>query len=218
MVRGLPLTQGYYALLFFSAKTLFELAQESEVSKSTDLFRQAGLSSHLTGSERVTLLAPVNDVFKGKLGSKSLFSISLGHGSPSNSLQPSFSAEACKSSLKCLSFRQWHLALKLKSNADNTLYLHFFSVSVVLLSESLVLCILFAADGLPVVDSNMKNLLLNHIVRDQLSSKYLYHGQKLQTLGDKELRVFVYRNVSSCSVQCCIWLSDADVCNVTAVM
>ncbi|NXB70485.1 BGH3 protein, partial [Donacobius atricapilla] len=31
-----------------SAKTVFELAQESEVSKSTDLFRQAGLSSHLT--------------------------------------------------------------------------------------------------------------------------------------------------------------------------
>ncbi|NXT37366.1 BGH3 protein, partial [Pelecanoides urinatrix] len=31
-----------------SAKTLFELAQESEVSKSMDLFRQAGLSSHLT--------------------------------------------------------------------------------------------------------------------------------------------------------------------------
>lgn len=48
----------------------------------------------------------------------------------------------------------------------------------------------------------MKNLLLNHIVKDQLSSKYLYHGQKLQTLGDKELRVFVYRNVSFCSLQC----------------
>lgn len=55
-------------LLFFSAKTLFELAQESEVSKSMDIFRQAGLSSHLTGNEQVTLLAPVNDVFKGKPG------------------------------------------------------------------------------------------------------------------------------------------------------
>jgi len=55
----------------------------------------------------------------------------------------------------------------------------------------------------------MKNLLLNHIVRDQLSSKYLYHGQKLQTLGDKELRVFVYRNVSACSMPCSVWLSDA---------
>lgn len=89
-----------------------------------------------------------------------------------------------------------------------TLYLGFFSVSAVVLSESLVLSILFPADGLPTVDSNMKNLLLNHIVRDQLSSKYLYHGQKLQTLGDKELRVFVYRNVSPCSVQCYIWLND----------
>ncbi|KFP04328.1 Transforming growth factor-beta-induced protein ig-h3 [Calypte anna] len=109
-----------------SAKTLFELAQESEVSKSTDLFRQAGLSSHLTGSEQVTLLAPVNDVFK---------------------------------------------------------------------------------EGLPIVDSNMKNLLLNHIVRDQLSSKYLYHGQKLQTLGDKELRVFVYRN-NLCIENACIAAHD----------
>lgn len=94
--------QGHYVLLFFSAKTVFELAQESEVSKSTDLFRQAGLSSHLTGSERVTLLAPVNNVFKGKPQIKSLSSISLGHRSPSSSLQPSFSAQICKSSLKCL--------------------------------------------------------------------------------------------------------------------
>lgn len=77
-----------------------------------------------------------------------------------------------------------------------------FSGSVAILSESLVLFTLFAADGLPVIDSNMRNLLLNHIVKDQLSSKYLYHGQKLQTLGDKELRVFVYRNVSSPCVLC----------------
>ncbi|KFO88477.1 Transforming growth factor-beta-induced protein ig-h3, partial [Buceros rhinoceros silvestris] len=109
-----------------SAKTLFELAQESEVSKSMDIFRQAGLSSHLTGNEQVTLLAPVNDVFK---------------------------------------------------------------------------------DGLPVVDNNMKNLLLNHIVKDQLFSKYLYHGQKLQTLGDKELRVFVYRN-NLCIENACIAAHD----------
>lgn len=93
--------QGYYVLLFFSAKTVFELAQESEVSKSTDLFRQAGLSSHLTGSERVTLLAPVNNVFKGKPGIKSLSSISLGHRSSSNTFQTNFSAQVCKSSLKC---------------------------------------------------------------------------------------------------------------------
>lgn len=71
----------YYALFFFSAKTLFELAQESEVSESMNLFRQAGLSSHLTGSERVTLLAPVNEVFKGKMWGKSLSPIGLGHRS-----------------------------------------------------------------------------------------------------------------------------------------
>lgn len=64
----------------------------------------------------------------------------------------------------------------------------------------------------------MRNLLLNHIVKDQLSSKYLYHGQKLQTLGDKELRVFVYRNVSPCPVLCPLGLSDAQCSNVTAVL
>lgn len=84
-----------------------------------------------------------------------------------------------------------------------------FSGSVAILSESLVLSTLFAADGLPVIDSNMRNLLLNHIVKDQLSSKYLYHGQKLQTLGDKELRVFVYRNVSPPCVLCFSGLGDA---------
>lgn len=93
-----------------------------------------------------------------------------------------------------------------------------FSVSIVILSGSLVLSIPFAADGLPVIDSNMRNLLLNHIVKDQLSSKYLYHGQKLQTLGDKELRVFVYRNVSPSCVLCSVWLSDAQCSNVTAIM
>ncbi|RMB96766.1 hypothetical protein DUI87_26832 [Hirundo rustica rustica] len=63
------------------------------------------------------------------------------------------------------------------------------------------------SDGLPVIDSNMRNLLLNHIVKDQLSSKYLYHGQKLQTLGDKELRVFVYRN-NLCIENACIAAHD----------
>lgn len=53
------------------------------------------------------------------------------------------------------------------------------------------------ADGTPRIDAQMKNLLMNHIVKDQLASKYLYHGQTLDTLGGKKLRVFVYRNVSS---------------------
>lgn len=53
------------------------------------------------------------------------------------------------------------------------------------------------ADGTPPVDARLKNLLLNHMIKDQLASKYLYHGQILETLGGKKLRVFVYRNVSS---------------------
>lgn len=53
------------------------------------------------------------------------------------------------------------------------------------------------ADGTPRIDARMKNLLMNHMIKDQLASKYLYHGQTLDTLGGKKLRVFVYRNVSS---------------------
>ncbi|XP_019497697.1 PREDICTED: transforming growth factor-beta-induced protein ig-h3 [Hipposideros armiger] len=96
-----------------SAKTLFELAAESDVSTAIDLFKQAGLSTHLSGNERLTLLAPLNSVFK---------------------------------------------------------------------------------DGTPHIDARTKNLLMNHMIKDQLASKYLYHGQTLDTLGGKKLRVFVYRN------------------------
>ncbi|KAL8212006.1 UNVERIFIED_CONTAM: hypothetical protein K2H54_033715, partial [Gekko kuhli] len=106
-----------------SAKTLLELGEESDVSTSIDLFRQAGLSSHLTGNERLTLLAPTNSFYKDR------------------------------------------------------------SVS---------------AD---------RNLLLDHIVKDQLSSKYLYHGQKLETLSGKKLRVFVYRN-NLCIENACIAAHD----------
>lgn len=53
------------------------------------------------------------------------------------------------------------------------------------------------ADGVPHIDAQMKTLLLNHMVKEQLASKHLYHGQTLDTLGGKKLRVFVYRNVSS---------------------
>lgn len=52
------------------------------------------------------------------------------------------------------------------------------------------------ADGTPLIDAQMKNLLMNHMIKNQLSSKHLYHGQTLDTLGGKKLRVFVYRNVS----------------------
>nr|XP_058917053.1 transforming growth factor-beta-induced protein ig-h3 isoform X2 [Kogia breviceps] len=109
-----------------SAKTLFELAEESDVSTAVDLFRQAGLGTHLSGTERLTLLAPMNSVFK---------------------------------------------------------------------------------DGTPPIDAQMKNLLLNHMIKDQLASKYLYHGQILETLGGKKLRVFVYRN-SLCIENSCIAAHD----------
>eukprot|EP00069_Balaena_mysticetus_P001658 bmy_03832T0 len=109
-----------------SAKTLFELAAESDVSTAVDLFRQAGLGTHLSGTERLTLLAPMNSVFK---------------------------------------------------------------------------------DGTPPIDARTKNLLLNHMIKDQLASKYLYHGQILETLGGKKLRVFVYRN-SLCIENSCIAAHD----------
>lgn len=43
----------------------------------------------------------------------------------------------------------------------------------------------------------MKKLMTNHILKEQLSSKSLYHGQELETLGGLRLRVLVYRNVRS---------------------
>ena len=37
----------------------------------------------------------------------------------------------------------------------------------------------------------MKKLMTNHILKNQLASKSLYHGQLLETLGGSELRVFI---------------------------
>lgn len=62
-------------------------------------------------------------------------------------------------------------------------------------------------DGTPRIDARTKNLLLNHMIKDQLASKYLYHGQTLDTLGGKKLRVFVYRN-SLCIENSCIAAHD----------
>uniref|UniRef100_A0A8C5PY00 Transforming growth factor-beta-induced protein ig-h3 n=1 Tax=Leptobrachium leishanense TaxID=445787 RepID=A0A8C5PY00_9ANUR len=109
-----------------AAKTLTELGKDSEVSTSIDLFKQAGLGSHLSVNERVTVIAPHNNVFK---------------------------------------------------------------------------------DGSPRIDREMTNLLRNHIIKDQLSSKYLYHGQVLETVGGKKLRVFVYRN-ALCIENSCIDAHD----------
>lgn len=48
-----------------SAKTLLELSESSNVPRATKLFVEAGLSSHLTGSEAYTLIAPQDEAFKG---------------------------------------------------------------------------------------------------------------------------------------------------------
>ncbi|XP_021070841.1 transforming growth factor-beta-induced protein ig-h3 [Mus pahari] len=109
-----------------SAKTLHELAAESDVSTAVDILKQAGLETHLSGKEQLTFLAPLNSVFK---------------------------------------------------------------------------------DGVPRIDAQMKTLLLNHMVKEQLASKYLYSGQTLDTLGGKKLRVFVYRN-SLCIENSCIAAHD----------
>uniref|UniRef100_A0A8C7XHT3 Transforming growth factor-beta-induced protein ig-h3 n=1 Tax=Oryzias sinensis TaxID=183150 RepID=A0A8C7XHT3_9TELE len=108
-----------------SAKTLLELAEGSTVSTATKFFVDAGLSSRLTGSEALTMLAPLNEAFKG-----------------SETMSPDF-----------------------------------------------------------------RKLLTNHILKDQLSSKSLYHGQELETLGGLKLRVFVYRN-NLCIENSCIAAHD----------
>uniref|UniRef100_A0A1A8RFD6 Transforming growth factor-beta-induced protein ig-h3 n=1 Tax=Nothobranchius rachovii TaxID=451742 RepID=A0A1A8RFD6_9TELE len=109
-----------------SAKTLLELAEGSSVSTVTKLFVDAGLSSHLTGSEALTMLAPLNDAFKA---------------------------------------------------------------------------------GSMTMTPNMRKLMANHILKEQLSSKSLYHGQELETLGGLRLRVFVYRN-NLCIENACIAAND----------
>uniref|UniRef100_A0A672NKU5 Transforming growth factor-beta-induced protein ig-h3-like n=1 Tax=Sinocyclocheilus grahami TaxID=75366 RepID=A0A672NKU5_SINGR len=108
-----------------SAKTLLELAEGSVVTASK-LFKDAGLTDHLIGSEAVTLLAPLNDAFKDK----------------SLAMTP-----------------------------------------------------------------DMKKLLRNHILKEKFSSKNLYHGQELETLGGLKLRVFVFRN-SLCIENACIAAHD----------
>ncbi|XP_078087016.1 transforming growth factor-beta-induced protein ig-h3 [Mustelus asterias] len=58
-----------------------------------------------------------------------------------------------------------------------------------------------------VMNEDVRNLLMSHIVKDQHSSKYLYHGQMLETLSGKRLRVFVYRN-ALCVENSCIAAHD----------
>ncbi|XP_032411158.1 transforming growth factor-beta-induced protein ig-h3 [Xiphophorus hellerii] len=108
-----------------SAKTLLELAEDSSVSTATRLFVDAGLSSHLRGSEALTMLAPLNDAFKGSV----------------------------------------------------------------------------------TMTPDLRALMKNHLLKQQLSSKALYDGQQLQTLGGLTLRVFVYRN-NLCIENACIAAHD----------
>ncbi|TWW55494.1 Transforming growth factor-beta-induced protein ig-h3 [Takifugu flavidus] len=108
-----------------SAKVLLELAEGSSVTVATKLFVDAGLVSHLKGSEALTMLAPLDEAFKG---------------------------------------------------------------SVAMTPE-------------------LRKLLRNHLVKGQLSSQALYHGQELETLGGLRLRVFVYRN-NLCIENACIAAHD----------
>lgn len=109
-----------------SAKVLLELAEGSSVDMATKLFVEAGLSPHLTGSEALTMLAPLDEAFKGR---------------------------------------------------DTTM------------------------------TPEMTKLMTNHLLKEQLSSKSLYHGQELETLGGLKLRVFVYRN-NLCIENACIAAHD----------
>lgn len=97
----------------------------------------------MKGSEALTLLAPLNEAFKGECMSRVAI---IQHLAAMNGL-PSDGAVAV-----CLT-------------------------------------------GSVVMNSDLSKLLKNHIVKGQLSSQALYHGQELETLGGLRLRVFVYRNV-----------------------
>ncbi|XP_030223999.1 transforming growth factor-beta-induced protein ig-h3 isoform X1 [Gadus morhua] len=80
-----------------------------------------------------------------------------------------------------------------------------------LLSGSEALTLLAPQDdafkGSMTMDGEMKKLMNNHLLKTQLSSKSLYHGQELDTLGGLKLRVFVYRN-NLCIENACIAAHD----------
>ncbi|KAM9471031.1 transforming growth factor-beta-induced protein ig-h3 [Clarias gariepinus] len=52
-----------------------------------------------------------------------------------------------------------------------------------------------------------RKLMRKHVLKGQLSSKSLYHGQELETLDGTKLRVFVYRN-NLCIENACIAAHD----------
>ncbi|KAJ0069089.1 hypothetical protein NL108_017652, partial [Boleophthalmus pectinirostris] len=115
-----------------SAKTLLEIAESSNVAMATKLFVEAGLSTHLTGTEALTLMIPLDEAFKGE--------------------------------------------------------------------ET-------ARPGSVTLTPALKTILSQHILKERLSSKSLYHGQELETVGGLKLRVFVYRN-NLCIENACIAAHD----------
>ncbi|KAG7277949.1 hypothetical protein CRUP_022119 [Coryphaenoides rupestris] len=64
-----------------------------------------------------------------------------------------------------------------------------------------------AFKGSLTMDGEMRKSMTNHVLKNQLSSKSLYHGQELETLGGLKLRVFVYRN-NLCIENACIAAHD----------
>ncbi|XP_006009428.1 transforming growth factor-beta-induced protein ig-h3 [Latimeria chalumnae] len=62
-------------------------------------------------------------------------------------------------------------------------------------------------DNSMVVTEEFKTLLQDHIIKEQISTKDIYDGQILVTLGGKKLRAFVYRN-SLCIENSCIVAHD----------
>ncbi|XP_077388728.1 transforming growth factor-beta-induced protein ig-h3 [Festucalex cinctus] len=57
------------------------------------------------------------------------------------------------------------------------------------------------------VGGDMAKVMSNHLVKEQLSSKSLYHNQELETLSGVKLRVFVYRN-NLCIENACLAAHD----------
>lgn len=46
------------------------------------------------------------------------------------------------------------------------------------------------------IDQSMLKIILeNHILKNKIVLRELYNGQKLETIGGKFLRVFIYRTV-----------------------
>lgn len=56
---------------------------------------------------------------------------------------------------------------------------------------------MLAIDEIMSMDQNLQRIILeNHILKNKIVLSQLFNGQRLETLGGKLLRVFVYRTVS----------------------